>query len=88
MAAVISPFETVMEEILNDSPARSFPKHSLYSNSDKEPPPKYDFIGEAINIFATCEELGENKIPFSYEARRYLRWLPTVPVQRNTADLG
>ena len=36
---------------------------------DKEP--KFDFIAEAI-VLSTCDELGQNKMHFTHEARRYL----------------
>ena len=68
MAAAILPFETVLEEILNESDAESSPKTPLCLSSDEEEP-KYDFIAEAIKVFSTCDELGQNKMHFTHEAR-------------------
>ncbi|CAB4044456.1 Hypothetical predicted protein [Paramuricea clavata] len=60
MAAIL-PFETVLKEIyLNNNDSELSPNRPLYSSSDEEEP-RYDFIGEAVNIFATCDELGQNK---------------------------
>ena len=80
MAAAILPFETVLEEILNESDAESSPKNPLCLSSDEEEP-KYDFIAEAIKVFSTCDELGQNKMHFTHEARRYLNELYKLHVK-------
>ena len=79
MAAIL-PFETVLKEILNNDDSELFSNRPLYSSSDEEEP-KYDFIGEAINIFATCDELGQNKMHFAHEARKYLNELYRLHVK-------
>lgn len=79
MAAIL-PFEAALKEILNDSDSESFPNHPLYSSSDEEES-KYDFVAEAISIFATCDELGQNKMHFTHEARRYLNELYKLHVK-------
>ena len=79
MAAIL-PFETVLKEILNNDDSELFSNRPLYSSSDEEEP-KYDFIAEAINIFATCDELGQNKMHFAHEARKYLNELYRLHVK-------
>ena len=79
MAAIL-PFETVLKEILNNDDSELFSNRPLYSSSDEEEP-KYDLIGEAINIFATCDELGKNEMHFAYEARKYLNELYRLHVK-------
>jgi hypothetical protein len=79
MAAIL-PFETVLKEILNNDDSELFSNRPLYSSSDEEEP-KYDFIGEAINIFATCDELGQNKMHFAHEAKKYLNELYRLHVK-------
>ena len=36
---------------------------------------------EAINVFSTCDELGQNKMHFTHEARRYLNELYKLHVK-------
>ncbi|CAB4008554.1 Hypothetical predicted protein [Paramuricea clavata] len=80
MAAIL-PFETVLKEIyLNNNDSELSPNRPLYSSSDEEEP-KYDFIGEAVNIFATCDEVGQNKVHFAHEARKYLNELYRLHVK-------
>jgi hypothetical protein len=79
MAAIL-PFETVLKEILNNDDSELFSNRPLYSSSDDEEP-KYDFIAEAINIFATCDELGQNKMHFAHKARKYLNELYRLHVK-------
>ena len=59
MAAIL-PFETVLKEILNNDDSELFSNRPLYSSSGEEEP-KYDFIGEAINIFTTCDVIYEQR---------------------------
>ena len=69
MAAML-PLETVLVEIFNSS-SESIPDQPLGSSSDEEEP-KFNFVEAAVDIFTTCDELGENKKQFTQEAKRYL----------------
>ncbi|CAB4038661.1 Hypothetical predicted protein [Paramuricea clavata] len=80
MAAIL-PFETVLKEIyLNNNDSELSPNRPLYSSSDEEEP-RYDFIGEAVNIFASCDDLGQNKVHFAHEAWKYLNELYRLHVK-------